>query len=126
MAEGIRLARDVGGVKVTLVFPWAVKSYPTEKPSAAPEMEAKLYLNLCLKVLLAGVIVTVMLLPIVMVVADKVGVVALGTVVRDTVVVVLGTVKEFPATPLTLLLIAKPRVILLFPSLSWVISLLAV
>ncbi len=61
---------------------------------------------------------TVMLLPMVMVVADSVGVVALGTVVRDTVAVVFGTVNEFPATPLTLLLIAKPRVMLLFPSLS--------
>jgi hypothetical protein len=97
-----------------------------ENPVAEPLTVPKEYRNLCLNELLAGARDTVMLLPIVIVVDVSVGVVALGTVVSDTVAVVLGTVKEFPATPLTLLLIAKPRVILLFPSLSCVISLLAV
>ena len=42
----------------------------------------QLYLSLCLKVVAAGVMVMVMLLPMVTLFAEKVGVVALGMVVR--------------------------------------------
>ena len=72
-------------MSVAVVVPVAVKFSPMERPDTESLTLPNAYRILCLKVLLAGVMVIVTLLPIVTEVADRVGVVALGIVVSAKV-----------------------------------------
>ena len=87
---GILFAREVGGVKVADVVPCAVKLLPTDKPLVCWVKVDQLYLNLCLNVVAAGVMVMVILPPMVTFFAENVGVVALGMVERVMVPLALA------------------------------------
>ena len=114
MVLGIWLPKLVGGVKVAVVFPAAEKSAPMDIPSAEPFTFTKSYLNLCLKLLLAGFRVMVTPLPIVTEVALRVGVVALAMVGK------VALPETEPLTPQGTEFHAAETVTEAAPSAEWV------